>query len=1336
MAKEINFKVRLTVDGKEQLVTATSSVAELRKVMEDAKGSAGQFRDKLLAFTQSVQKMQQVSSAVSQIAGTLNSATAESRSFGAAMKAANTMAGKDAAGFKVLKGQVAELAADIPIARDALANGLYQVISNGVPEDNWISYLEASAKSAIGGIADVGEVVKVTSTIIKNYGLEWSAAQDIQDKIQLTAKNGVTSFEQLAAALPSVTGQAAQLGVSFSEMLAVMSTLTGVTGNTSEVATQLSSVLTALTKESSKAQKMAAEMGIEFNAASIKAAGGLRNYLQELDKTITAYSQKSGELKESIYAKLFGRAEALRLTNALTGQLAEKFDENIRQLDASAGTMAKAYSDMASTGAASLQKLKNYWSQYTDHIASVVSRILPVLDFSAQVGVTATSILTLRKQLHTLNVTLKLSRFEFVRYIAAYALFGTNTKKAAAAMHVMSQSFRSAQTAAIAAKVAFRGLMAATGIGIAVVALGTVVAKLAGSFDDAGASARDAADGMDEFGKEADSVKQAYDTALSSTYSDLMGQFEGLKQQWKSLSTTAEKMAWIKAHQSAFDDLRISVSDVSDAESIFNGNTDAVVEAFTRRAKAAARMAQLTELYRKQIALADEYAATQTAIQDDANKSGRRAKAGDEIKDDTYKSKRYGSVNQRTGKWEFSEQGAQLYSGTDVKASPVLAAIDKRMAANDAEIKKVEAQFAAEDAEAKKILRPGRKKKPGSTDSKGGNKGQIVKDPKTLEELRTNIDLSKKKLTGDDSDEQRKIQRDIQAWQKKADTIELAQKKAALPIGAVGEGDTVDTAKIETAADAKSVTEYLNKVREVTTEKGKIAEIDTQIAAVELRQAELQRPADPQHMTTIQDVSNELEYQRTLRKTAAKESQSQIDNEINRLEVLKKHIEDAAVIDMPDEALQTYDQLNIKLSYYRDQLSTSLTANRPAILQHIKDLEEIESRWQRADKAATISPKVEDAGTLKEIDAAISFYSEQQQTEDAAQIQKTQEIIDRLTQKKRAIQLGVELPQMQREVEEINALTGREYRLKIRAMGFDGIVDKIREINALMKNPDLTGGQMAQLEALRKSYAEWAKDAVRSFSTYRKGWDGVKGIGGGIEGITNALEGNGNAWQTLTGIVDGFLQIYDGISGIVELVNMLTMATNLQTGAKEAETAATAAGTAATIADTAATGADTAATMANTAAKSGEAITNATNEGAKMPFPLNLVAIAAGVAAVLAALAMASGFATGGVVGGNSPTGDKLFARVNSGEMILNKRQQLRLLQMLNGQRGLSMPSFKTPDLPNMNLQFNGSMLQPAAGGMSGLVRFEIDGRKLVGVMANETRVSSKSGKKTNIKIG
>ena len=208
MAKDIKFNVRVSVDGKEQLVTATTSVAGLREAMEQAKGSAGMLRDSLLNFNQTILVFQNLSAAISQITGTLNNITEESRTFSGAMKAANTMAGEGSEGFAKLKDQVSELSKTVPMARDELARGLYQVISNGIPKNNWISYLESSAKSAIGGIADINEVVKVTSTVVKNYGMEWSAAGDIQDKIQLTAKNGVTSFEQLAAALPSVTGQA------------------------------------------------------------------------------------------------------------------------------------------------------------------------------------------------------------------------------------------------------------------------------------------------------------------------------------------------------------------------------------------------------------------------------------------------------------------------------------------------------------------------------------------------------------------------------------------------------------------------------------------------------------------------------------------------------------------------------------------------------------------------------------------------------------------------------------------------------------------------------------------------------------------------------------------------------------------------------------------------------------------------------------------------------------------------------------------------------------------------------------------------------------------------
>ena len=96
-------------------------------------------------------------------------------------------------------------------------------------------------------------------------------------------------------------------------------------------------------------------------------------------------------------------------------------------------------------------------------------------------------------------------------------------------------------------------------------------------------------------------------------------------------------------------------------------------------------------------------------------------------------------------------------------------------------------------------------------------------------------------------------------------------------------------------------------------------------------------------------------------------------------------------------------------------------------------------------------------------------------------------------------------------------------------------------------------------------------------------------------------------------------------------------------------------------------GGEAAASAAAASASAADAVAGATASGAKMPFPLNLIAIAAGIAAVVGALAMMGKFAKGGIVGGNSAHGDRNLARVNSGEMILNKAQQGTLWGLLNG---------------------------------------------------------------------
>lgn len=93
--------------------------------------------------------------------------------------------------------------------------------------------------------------------------------------------------------------------------------------------------------------------------------------------------------------------------------------------------------------------------------------------------------------------------------------------------------------------------------------------------------------------------------------------------------------------------------------------------------------------------------------------------------------------------------------------------------------------------------------------------------------------------------------------------------------------------------------------------------------------------------------------------------------------------------------------------------------------------------------------------------------------------------------------------------------------------------------------------------------------------------------------------------------------------------------------------------------------------------------------------------------AIISSLNNMKGFATGGIVGGSSNYGDHVLARVNSGEMILNKRQQANLFDALD--KGF------------------------ATGGHS-KVEFTLHGSDLYGSMKNYSKTVAKTGRITGIK--
>ena len=1210
MAKEIKFNVKLVVDGKEQLVTATSTAEELRRVLDSAKTSSQKLNAALVNFNQAVMAANNVTNAISQISGALNGVTEESRSFSAAMNAANTMAGKSGEDFARLKGQVAELSKSIPVVRDELANGLYQVISNGVPEDNWIAFLQKSAKASVGGIADLGETVKVTSTIIKNYGLSWDKAGDVQDKIQLTAKNGVTSFEQLAQALPKVTSNAATLGVSIDELMATFATLTGVSGNTAEVSTQLAAIFTALVKPSSEASKMAQQMGIEFDAAAIKAAGGMRNFLTDLDKNVKAYASKSGMLEQEIYGKLFGSAESLRAWGPLTGQLAAKFNENVEAMKGSAGTIDDAFSIMSSSGAASLQILKNKFAEVGDAIASTMGGIMPVLNITAQIGNTVIAVSAMVSGLKNLAKIQAIVKVRTMAMNAASLVWNATSVRMNALVQVMSASFRGAAVSATTLKLAIQGLLISTGVGVAIVALTEVIAAFTSKSADAQTQAEDTAESMKGIGDAADDIKTAYDSALKNTYADLMAKYEKLKAGWRALSTEQQKMAWIKDNQSAFNELRLKIGNVTEAENIFNRKTDAVVEAFKQRALAAAYAAKLTALYQRQIELLDKKQKITKTIADDAKQGGRHAKEGD-IVPESWRSDRYGKVG-RDGQWRFTKVGAERYNGTNVSGNTQINSVDKEIESVNRQIGDTQKQLTTRLNTARSFITAGTPTTPHAKDTP---KKTTIKDDKK-DEPKTHVE-------------------ELQAQ------LAAAQKE-------MGNAMTVD-ARVK--ADAK-VADIQRQIDEAT--KGKVS---------------IGAETEPTYIVQGSDADK-------------RQSRTNAQHNIDRI----RQDFEIGLIGKEDAERQIAD-INKQLE------KLGVKPIEVHFKTYIEELQEkLHDAQQEFEEAATIDARVKADAKIADI---------QRQIDETT---KGKVSIKAETEPTYIVQ-GSAADKRQSHSNAQNKASRIQTDYEIGIIGKDEALKEIEEINR----------QLAEIGLKPIKIELDSKGFDKVFGDIKSGWGNIQGVGNGIQGISDALEGNGDAWQQVTGLINGFISIAEGIQGIVELFGMLT--------------AATSAHAAASTTDAAATAGEAAAATANTAAKSGEAVANATASGAKMPFPLNLVAIAAGVAAVIAALAAVSGFATGGVIGGTSTSGDKKFARVNSGEMILNKFQQARLFGMIDGK--FQPPTFTERRLQPVTMQNITNDIEPTATEVN--INMNANARKILDMITDVKRVAKKSGKNYNV---
>ncbi len=197
------------------------------------------------------------------------------------------------------------------------------------------------------------------------------------------------------------------------------------------------------------------------------------------------------------------------------------------------------------------------------------------------------------------------------------------------------------------------------------------------------------------------------------------------------------------------------------------------------------------------------------------------------------------------------------------------------------------------------------------------------------------------------------------------------------------------------------------------------------------------------------------------------------------------------------------------------------------------------------------------------------------------------------------------------------------------------LIDVFYETGGLMGNA-LTEAIAESTDLSQALKATEIKDALTSLQkemdeTFINGFEGavsdIDGIVNAFDRLTDAMDEDASAWEKVMAVWELFSSTTQSVIGIIESIAKAKEISAQMEKATAAQSVA-----------------------ANTSEAASEV---GKNVAKKTPGWAALVAVPAAIAAILGAFAMIPKFAKGGIVGGTSTQGDKVLARLNSGEGVL-----------------------------------------------------------------------------------
>lgn len=247
-------------DYKDKIKNAQKDMRDTKTKLQDLGSSFASTGAKMTAFS-------------APVAIGMGLAVAKTREFDRTMSNVFSITQQTGDEAKTLRSELLSIGSGTVAGPQRVAEAYYDIVSGVADASTHMAILNSAVLTSESGQADLRDTTNALISTMNSYGFAADQAAYVSDVFSRTVAMGKLEMQDLATAMPQVTGLAAQFGVGIDEVGASMAYMTAQGFSASQSATFMKSMISTLLNPTADLAKTISDLGYESGQALLEAEG-------------------------------------------------------------------------------------------------------------------------------------------------------------------------------------------------------------------------------------------------------------------------------------------------------------------------------------------------------------------------------------------------------------------------------------------------------------------------------------------------------------------------------------------------------------------------------------------------------------------------------------------------------------------------------------------------------------------------------------------------------------------------------------------------------------------------------------------------------------------------------------------------------------------------------------------------------------------------------------------------------------------------------------------------------------------------------------------------------